>query len=210
MLWIKNIQSVFNLDTAFFISKSSLWLLLIFHIFFLHMDHVFLYILEQIKYLCNSYFILCILKSLYSGLWEYKHVDSGLLWLLYSSVSAPCLYSFLSHTHRLTVKSLRGPLPSLATLTPVLCSPRSVRSLALFGFPLPLVQFGNCLQAVNRDHFGTHYVYSQSLKDCVNYDASCSVSESLVSCVLSDFLLAYLWKNTSSLCYFIVTGRESQ
>lgn len=59
-----------------------------------------------------------------------------------------------------------SPLPSLVALTSVLGSFYSVRSLALFGFPLPAEQFRNCLEAVNWDHFRTHWVYSQGLKDC--------------------------------------------
>lgn len=34
MLWINNIQNVFNLDIVFFISSPSLWVIAVFHFFF--------------------------------------------------------------------------------------------------------------------------------------------------------------------------------
>lgn len=69
MLWINNIQNVFNLDIVFFISSIGPFGLFLYFTFFFHKDHIFLYILGQIKYLCNSCFIPCIMKSsFYSGL----------------------------------------------------------------------------------------------------------------------------------------------
>lgn len=104
-------SKVFLLHILYFLmSKSFLRVLFIIHFFFFpHNDHVFLYILELVKYLYNSCFIPCIAKSLYSGLWEYILFPSKcglweLLCTLYSNVSSLVGFgSFFSHMHRLVI-----------------------------------------------------------------------------------------------------------
>lgn len=156
------VENVFN---GFFISRSSLWVLFIFHVCFLiAIMFFFLYILEQIECLCNNCFSSCIMRSLLlwlvgictiytmCGLWE-------LLCLLRPSISSPCLWKLCGICAQISKQSKPWGDPSSALFvhlsSPFLghldfCSLHQWdHGLSLSS--LYLMQLGNWLQAVNRD-----------------------------------------------------------